>query len=134
MRGRMLMTRVCKTGQIRTAWAARDQIGALRIAAQFFNRSTATKTFQRGMNAYNHAQFYRQISKEPQEVRSLQCVWSNRAIIGPLPAWLQREWGDLFFFSSMIVFVCSTAAPGGAFSDVADRYASKHSSAVGCAQ
>jgi len=40
----------------------------LRIAARFFDRSDATKTFQRGMDAYNHAQFYRQIGKEPQEL------------------------------------------------------------------
>jgi hypothetical protein len=55
-----------KTDQIRSAWLAGDQIGALRIAAQFFDRSTATKTFQRGMNANNHPGFYRQLGKEPQ--------------------------------------------------------------------
>ena len=60
------MTRLCKTDQIRAAWFRGDRIGALRIAAQFFDRSTATKTFQRGMNAYNHPQFYRQLGKEPQ--------------------------------------------------------------------
>jgi hypothetical protein len=58
----------CKTDQIRTTWAAVDQIGALRIAARFFDRSDATKAFQRGMNAYNHPGFYRQLGKEPQEV------------------------------------------------------------------
>ena len=57
-----------KTDQIRAAWLAGDQIGALRIAAQFFDRSTATKTFQRGMNANNHPGFYRQLGKEPQEL------------------------------------------------------------------
>jgi hypothetical protein len=57
-----------KTDQIRLAWAAKDRIGALRIAAQFFDRSDATKTFQRGMDAYRHPQFYRQIGKEPQEL------------------------------------------------------------------
>ena len=62
----MLMKRVCKTDQIRTAWAAGDQIGALRIAAQFFDRSAATKTFQRGMDANNHPGFYTQIGKETQ--------------------------------------------------------------------
>jgi hypothetical protein len=40
----------------------------LRIAAQFFDWSTDTKTFKRAMNAYNHAQFYRQLGKEPQEM------------------------------------------------------------------
>jgi hypothetical protein len=57
-----------KTDQIRDAWLAGDQISALRIAAQFFDRSDSTKAFQRGMNAYNHPQFYRQLGKEPQEV------------------------------------------------------------------
>ena len=66
--GDMPMTRVCKTDQIRDAWAAGDRIGALRIAARFFDRSAATKMFQRGMNAYDHPQFYRQLGKEPQEV------------------------------------------------------------------
>ena len=57
-----------KTEQIHAAWSAGDRIGALRIAAQFFDCSNATKTFQRGMAAYNHPQFYRQIGKEPQEL------------------------------------------------------------------
>jgi len=57
-----------KTDQIRAAWLAGDQIGALRIAAQFFDRSITTKTFQRGMDANNHPGFYRQIGKEPQEL------------------------------------------------------------------
>jgi hypothetical protein len=60
------MTRVCKTDQIRDAWAAGDQIGALRT--RFFDRSAATKMFQRGMDANNHLSFYRQLCKEPQEV------------------------------------------------------------------
>jgi hypothetical protein len=46
-----------KTDQIRAAWTAGDQIGALRIAAQFFDRSVATK------NANNHPGFYRQLAK-----------------------------------------------------------------------
>jgi hypothetical protein len=57
-----------KTDQIRAAWLAGDQIGALRIAAQFFDRSVATKTFQRGIDAHRHPQFYRQLGKVPQEL------------------------------------------------------------------
>jgi hypothetical protein len=57
-----------KTDQIRAAWFRGDRIAALRIAARFFDQSAATKTFQRGVNAYNHPQFYRQLGKEPQEV------------------------------------------------------------------
>ena len=40
-----------KSQQIREALAGGDQIGALRIAARFFDRSSATKFFQRGLNA-----------------------------------------------------------------------------------
>jgi hypothetical protein len=48
-----------KTDQIRAAWLAGDQIGALRIAAQFFDRSEDTRAFKRGMDANNHPSFYR---------------------------------------------------------------------------
>jgi hypothetical protein len=81
------MTRICKTDQIQDAWAAGDRIGALRLAAQFFDRSAATKTFQRGMDANNQPGFYRQLGKEPQEV------------VTAAFAWQQREWGDLFSFA-----------------------------------
>jgi hypothetical protein len=40
----------------------------LRIAARFFDRSAATKMFQRGMDAYHHPEFYRQLGKEPHEL------------------------------------------------------------------
>jgi hypothetical protein len=58
----------CKTDQIRAAWATGDRIGALRIAAQFFDRSNETMIFKRGMDANNHPDFYRQIGHEPQEL------------------------------------------------------------------
>ena len=54
--------------QIRTAWAAGDRIGALRIAARFFDRSTDTKIFKRGMDAYNNPDFYRQLGKNPEQL------------------------------------------------------------------
>ena len=57
-----------KTDQIRAAWLAGNQIGALRIAAQFFDRSNETMIFKRGMDANNHPGFYRQIGHEPQEL------------------------------------------------------------------
>jgi hypothetical protein len=53
-----------KTDQIRSAWAAGDRIGALRIAARFFDRSMDTGTFKRGMDAYNNPGFYRQLGKD----------------------------------------------------------------------
>lgn len=55
----------CKVDQIRDAWAAGDQIRALRIAARFYDRSADTKAFKRGMSAYNHPAFYHQLGQEP---------------------------------------------------------------------
>src|SRR5262249_7807762 len=57
-----------KVDQIRDAWNTGDQIGALRIAARFFDRSAETKTFKRGMAAHNNPAFYPQIGKEPQQL------------------------------------------------------------------
>jgi hypothetical protein len=57
-----------KTDQIRAAWAAGNQIAALRIAARFFDRSMDTKAFKRGMDAYNNPSFYRQIGKDPERL------------------------------------------------------------------
>jgi hypothetical protein len=58
----------CKTNQIRTAWNSGDRIGALRIAARFFDRSVDTRTFKRGMDAYNNPSFYRQLGKDPEQI------------------------------------------------------------------
>jgi hypothetical protein len=57
-----------KVDQIRAAWAAGDRVGALRIAARFFDRSVATKAFKRGMNAHNHPNFYRQLGQVPEKI------------------------------------------------------------------
>jgi hypothetical protein len=57
-----------KADQIRAAWATGDRIGALRIAARFFDRSTDTKTFKRAMDAYNNPDFYRQLGKDPEQL------------------------------------------------------------------
>jgi hypothetical protein len=54
-----------KLDSIRAAWAAGDRLGALRIAARFFDRSGATKAFKRGMDAHNNPGFYRQLGKDP---------------------------------------------------------------------
>jgi len=40
----------------------------LRIAARFFDRSSDTKTFKRGMDAYNNPGFYRQLGKDPNQL------------------------------------------------------------------
>jgi hypothetical protein len=54
-----------KCDKIRAAWAAGDRVGALRIAAHFFDRLEATKTFKRGMDAHNNPGFYRHLGKDP---------------------------------------------------------------------
>jgi hypothetical protein len=38
------------------------------IAARFFDRSTDTKTFKRGMDAYNNPNFYQQLGKNPEQL------------------------------------------------------------------
>jgi hypothetical protein len=43
----------------------------LRIAPGFFDRSSATKIFKRGLNAYNHPDFYRQLGEQPDEITAL---------------------------------------------------------------
>jgi hypothetical protein len=55
-----------KTDKIRSALAAGDRIGALRIAARFFDQSEATKAYKRGIDAHNNPHFYRQIGKDPE--------------------------------------------------------------------
>src|SRR5262249_20973278 len=58
----------CKTDLIRAAWHAGDHIGALRIAARFFDRSIDTRAFKRGIDAYNNPDFYRQLGKDPEQI------------------------------------------------------------------
>jgi hypothetical protein len=57
-----------KSNQVRNAWAAGDQIGALRIASRFYDRSNDTLLFKRGMSAHNNPRFYRQIGEEPAQI------------------------------------------------------------------
>lgn len=57
-----------KTQQIRYALAADDPIGALRIGGRFFDRSVDTMIFKRGIDAYNHPDFYRQLGQEPDQI------------------------------------------------------------------
>jgi hypothetical protein len=58
----------CKSDQIRAAWSAGDRVGALRIAARFFDRSIDTITFKRGIDAFNNPSFYRQVGKDPEQL------------------------------------------------------------------
>jgi hypothetical protein len=48
--------------------ATGDRISALRIAARFFDRSTNTKAFKRGIGAHNNPGFYRQLGKDPEQL------------------------------------------------------------------
>jgi len=57
-----------QTDQIRAAWVTGDRIGALRIAARFFDRSVDTSVFKRGSDAYNNPRFYRQLGKDPEQI------------------------------------------------------------------
>ena len=57
-----------KISKVRSAWASGDRVGALRIAARFFDRSADTKSFKRGMDAHNHPDFYRQVGKQPEQI------------------------------------------------------------------
>jgi hypothetical protein len=58
--------RKSKAQQIRDALTQGDHIAALRIAAHFHDRSPATITYKRGMDAYNNPRFYRQVGKDPE--------------------------------------------------------------------
>ena len=60
-----------KTDQVRIAWSTGDRVGALRIAARFFDRSADTMTFKRGMDAYNNPDFYRQVGKDPEQLMAV---------------------------------------------------------------
>jgi hypothetical protein len=57
-----------KRSKICEAWASSDHIGALRIAARFFDRSVDTQIFKRGMDAHNHPDFYRQLRQDPDQI------------------------------------------------------------------
>ena len=57
-----------KCSKIREAWANGDRIGAMRIAARFFDISEDTQVFKRGMDAHNHPDFYRQLRQDPAQI------------------------------------------------------------------
>jgi hypothetical protein len=57
-----------KSQKIRDALASGDTIAALRIAAHFHDRSASTLTYKRGLDAFNHPDFCRQIGKDPQQM------------------------------------------------------------------
>jgi hypothetical protein len=57
-----------KIDQLRAAWAQGDFMGALRIASKFFDTSPATLEFKRGWDAAQHADFYRQLGRDPEAI------------------------------------------------------------------
>jgi len=63
-----MQKRTTKLAKLREAWAKGDKIGALRIASRFHDRSAEPLAFQRGWNAHQNADFYRQLGKNPEEI------------------------------------------------------------------
>lgn len=57
-----------KTDQIRNKWAAGDKMGALAIAARFFDRSDETKLFKKAHGAAQNPRFYKQIKQDPEAI------------------------------------------------------------------
>jgi hypothetical protein len=79
----------CKSDQIRAAWMAGNRIGALRIAARFYDRSIDTKIFKRGMDAYNNPDFYRQLGKDPDQLvaTALELLAEKFILLGKKHTW-----------------------------------------------
>lgn len=59
------MELVTKLSQLRAAWTAGDKLGALRIAARFPDLGAQKDAIQRGWDAAQRPDFYRQIKKDP---------------------------------------------------------------------
>jgi len=55
-----------KLAQLKAAWAAGDQIGALRIASRFGDLGAHADPIRRAWDAHKNAAFYRQIKKDPE--------------------------------------------------------------------
>lgn len=54
-----------KLSQLKAAWTANDRFGALRIAARFHDLGVQKDAIQRGWDASQRPDFYRQIRKDP---------------------------------------------------------------------
>jgi hypothetical protein len=75
-----------RCSKIREAWASGDQIGALRIAARFFDRSVDTQIFKRGMDAHNHPDFYGQLRQDPNQLTTMALqLLATKFKLPPLP-------------------------------------------------
>jgi hypothetical protein len=75
-----------KCSKICEAWASGDRIGALRIAARFFDRSVDTQIFKRGMDAHNHPDFYRQLRQDPNQLTAMALqLLATKFKLPPLP-------------------------------------------------
>jgi hypothetical protein len=76
-----------KCRKICEVWAGGDRIGALRIAARFFDRSVDTQIFKRGMDARNHPRLLSPASSRPRSNHSYRTsvvgeeVQSNASLI-----------------------------------------------------
>ena len=71
---------------------AGDQIGASRIAAQFFDRSERTIAFKRGIDAFNHPDFYAQLGKKSQHLVTMALGYWRSDLICVDP---QSQWQPL---------------------------------------
>lgn len=71
-----------KSQKIRQALAAGDDVGALRIAAHFFDRSVNTLTYKRGLDAQNHPDFYRQLGRNPGEIADKAIALLRKNFLG----------------------------------------------------
>jgi hypothetical protein len=62
----MMPEPVSKSDQIRAKWRDGDKLGALHIAARFWDRSPETQVFKRAWDAHSNPSFYRQLGRDPE--------------------------------------------------------------------
>lgn len=62
------MTTETKLSKLKTAWAAGDHVGALRIAAAFPRLGAEKQAITQAWAAMQNPGFYRQIGKDPEEL------------------------------------------------------------------
>ena len=77
-----------KSQKIREALAAGDHVGALRIAGNFHDRSPDTLAYKRGLDAYVHPDFYRQIGKDPETITAAAIALLTKNF---LPDWSDQH-------------------------------------------
>jgi transposase len=71
----------CKSDQIRDAWTRGDRIGALRIAARFYDRSDDTLVFKRGMARMMRVGLYRPVHVKTLRSQKLRMLLTHRKLL-----------------------------------------------------